>query len=129
MLWMTLDTPQPADLYLDIHHMEQNRSEGLCISATLGDGASEGEVLIQVGTREEVTFADMLPDSGLPELLARYGRVPLRDALLKLCQASFGQAGYRWDSPHRNSAQMSLFFHPAPVMSVRETEEKWQVAR
>jgi len=73
-----LDLP---GLYLDIHHVAR-KAKGLQVCALLGDGCDEGEVLLALGAETEVAFADMLPDSGLPELLRRHGREAVRQALL-----------------------------------------------
>lgn len=66
------------NLYLDIHRVEQRQEGDNCsyvISATLGDGRDEGEVLVEVGRGVDVTFLDAwLPGRSLPPFLDGAGR-------------------------------------------------------
>jgi len=58
-------------IYFDIHAVER-RGRGLLICGTLGDGCYEGEVLVEMGRSESITFADAwLGGAGFREFLAR----------------------------------------------------------
>lgn len=70
-------------IYLDVYSAER-QGRGLRISATIGDGCYEGEVLVEVGRSECVTFADAwLGGSGFTEFLSRCGADMLERALLE----------------------------------------------
>lgn len=91
MLMLTVGEKTGETVYLDIHHAEWRQSAGTshwAVSALLGDGCYEGEVLIEAGERVEVTFADeWLGRPQIGELFDRFGRETLlqaiRDALCK----------------------------------------------
>jgi hypothetical protein len=69
-------------VYLDIHSIEQSNG-GISISALVGDGCYEGEVLIECGQQSAVTYLDAwLGGEGLREFLQRCGQQWLKQQLL-----------------------------------------------
>ena len=69
-------------IYFDIYSAVR-QGRGMRISGTIGDGCYEGEVLVEVGRSESVTFADAwLGGSGFVEFLDRCGSDVLEQALL-----------------------------------------------
>jgi hypothetical protein len=85
MLVLTLGEQTGETVYLDIHHAEWRQRSGSprwAVSALLGDGWYEGEVLIEGGEQVEVTFADeWLGDMQIRELFSRVGRENLLSAI------------------------------------------------
>jgi len=70
-------------VYLDMHNIDRSQ-DGLRVSAMIGDGCYEGEVLIECGELNQVTFADAwLGGDGLAEFLQRCGQRWLETALLE----------------------------------------------
>ncbi|MDH3453886.1 MAG: hypothetical protein OEL80_01985 [Desulfuromonadales bacterium] len=70
-------------IYFDIYATVR-QGRGMRISGTVGDGCYEGEVLVEVGRSESVTFADAwLNGSGFVEFLDRCGADALEKALLE----------------------------------------------
>lgn len=133
MIWLALEQSDHNALYLDVHHIEQTPDgpqPRTLLSATLGDGCNEGEVLIELGLNEAVTFADMLPDSGLRPLLRAHGETALKEALLQACQPVAASEGRRIDRPCRNQAndpQLHLFSRTEP-QGVAEAGPIWSSA-
>jgi hypothetical protein len=86
MLVVTLGEQSGETVYLDIHHLEWRQESGKpqwAVSALLGDGWYEGEVLVEVGEKSEVTFADeWLGRPQIGDLFRRLGRERLREALV-----------------------------------------------
>ena len=77
----TTDSPGQA-IYLDIYAIEQSGGE-VRVSALVGDGCYEGEVLIECAARSNVTYADAwLGGEGLDEFLQRPGQSWLQRQLL-----------------------------------------------
>lgn len=69
-------------IYFDIHAAER-QGRGMRFSGTIGDGCYEGEVLVEIGRNDSVTFADAwLGGSGFSEFMARCGSDVLEMALL-----------------------------------------------
>lgn len=61
MIWLDITGKNGNAFYLDVHHMESRMmagERGLALSATVGDGGCETQVLIEAGEGVEVTFAD-----------------------------------------------------------------------
>lgn len=91
MLVLTLGEQSGETVYLDIHHAEWRQNTGAphwAVSALLGDGWYEGEVLIEAGERVDVTFADeWLGGSQIGDLFKRVGRETLLDAIRKALRA------------------------------------------
>jgi hypothetical protein len=70
-------------IYFDIHSAER-QGRGMRFSGTVGDGCYEGEVLVEIGRTESVTFADAwLGGSGFNEFVDRCGMTMLEEALLE----------------------------------------------
>jgi len=57
MIYVGTTQDNGSAIYFDIHSAERF-GRGVCISGTLGDGCYEGEVLVELGSTESVTFAD-----------------------------------------------------------------------
>lgn len=85
MLVLTLGEQTGETVYLDIHHAEWRQRTGKphwAVSALLGDGWYEGEVLIETGEQVQVTFADeWIGHSQIGELFTRVGRETLLTAI------------------------------------------------
>jgi len=70
-------------IYFDVYSAER-QGRGMRISGTIGDGCYEGEVLVEVGRSDCVTFADAwLGGTGFAEFLSRCGSDTLEQALLE----------------------------------------------
>ncbi len=89
-------------IYFDIYATER---QGRCvrISGTIGDGCYEGEVLVEIGHNDSVTFADAwLGGPGFSEFIDRCGSDVLQSALLEsVREMSLFQT--RRSQPHGNS--------------------------
>ena len=85
MLVLTLGEQTGETVYLDIHHAEWRQHTGAAhwaVSALLGDGWYEGEVLIESGEQVQVTFADeWIGHYQIGELFDRVGRENLLGAI------------------------------------------------
>lgn len=69
-------------IYFDIYSHE-SASCALNISGTIGDGFYEGEVLIELGKHESVTFADeWLGGQGFSEFLSRCDVSAVKQSLI-----------------------------------------------
>lgn len=85
--------------YIDVHAAERS-ADGLRISGTIGDGQYEGDVLVEFGRTEEVTFVDAwLGGSGYREFAARFDLDRLQKDLLASLRG-MGLLGFRQDAPH-----------------------------
>ena len=83
MIYIGTTEDNGSAIYFDIHSAEQ-QGRGIRFSGTVGDGSYEGEVLVEVGRSESVTFADAwLGGSGFSEFIDRCGTAMLEDALLE----------------------------------------------
>jgi len=70
-------------VYLDIHSIDRTR-EGTRVSAVIGDGCYEGEVLIECGQQPSITYVDAwLGGAGLNEFLQRCGHQWLQQQLVE----------------------------------------------
>lgn len=89
-------------IYFDIYAAVRQR-RGMRISGTIGDGCYEGEVLVEVGSSDSVTFADAwLGGAGFNEFMERCGSDLLTSALLESVRELPLPNGRRsW--PHGNS--------------------------
>jgi hypothetical protein len=89
-------------IYFDIHSAER-QGRGMRFSGTVGDGCYEGEVLVETGRSESVTFADAwLGGSGFWEFIDRCGITMLEESLLESVRdMSFFCS--RRSQPHANS--------------------------
>ncbi|ABA88469.1 hypothetical protein Pcar_1220 [Syntrophotalea carbinolica DSM 2380] len=87
MLVLSLGEQSGETVYLDIHHAEWCQRSGTprwALSALLGDGWYEGEVLIESGDQVQVTFADeWLGCSRIGEFFERVDRERLLAAIGK----------------------------------------------
>jgi hypothetical protein len=109
-------------IYLDIHSIEHLRC-GTRVSAVIGDGCYEGEVLIECGEQTAVTYADAwLGGDGLDDFLQRCGKHWLREQLVAsvtdrvalTCLPS-RQPGRKF-RPHQS---------PRPRAQIAETQPFW----
>jgi len=83
MIYIGTTEDNGSAIYFDIHSAER-QGRGIRFSGTVGDGSYEGEVLVEVGRSESVTFADAwLGGSGFSEFIDRCGTAMLEDALLE----------------------------------------------
>lgn len=89
-------------IYFDIYAAVR-QGRGMRISGTIGDGCYEGEVLVEVGRSDSVTFADAwLGGAGFAEFLERCGSDLLVNALLESVRELPLTHGRR-SQPHGNS--------------------------
>lgn len=83
MIYIATTENNGSAIYFDIHSAER-QGRGMRFSGTVGDGCYEGEVLVEIGRSESVTFADAwLGGSGFAEFLDRCASTRLEDALLE----------------------------------------------
>ena len=81
MVWLQATEENGNALYLDIQRVERRRG-AVAVTAVLGDGHGEAEVLVELGERVEVTFLDeWLPGRRLPEFIVRAGSAALAKAV------------------------------------------------
>ena len=86
MIYIGTAEADGSAIYFDIHAAER-QGRGLCFSGTVGDGCYEGEVLVEVGRNEEVTFVDAwLGGSGFSDFIARCGTEILKSSLLEVAR-------------------------------------------
>lgn len=84
MIVLCLDQEVAASPYFVIHHQEESISgtPTWVVSGILGDGWYEGEVAVEIGDRQGVTFADEWFDrAGLHAFFDRVGREQICTAL------------------------------------------------
>ena len=82
MIYVGTTTDSGSAIYFDIHAAER-LGRGVRISGTVGDGCYEGEVLVELGRTDSVTFADAwLNGFGYSEFIRRCDLDLLEDALL-----------------------------------------------
>ena len=82
MIYIGTTEDNGSAIYFDIHTAEQ-QGRGMRICGTLGDGCYEGEVLVEIGNSDCVTFADAwLGGSGFSEFMGRCSADVLKRALL-----------------------------------------------
>lgn len=82
MIYVGTTTDNGSAIYFDIHAAER-LGRGVRISGTIGDGSYEGEVLVEIGRTDSVTFADAwLGGFGYSEFANRCNLDLLEDALL-----------------------------------------------
>jgi hypothetical protein len=83
MIYIGTTEDNGSAIYFDIHSAER-QGRGMRFSGTVGDGCYEGEVLVEIGRIESVTFVDAwLGGSGFAEFFDRCGTTMLEDALLE----------------------------------------------
>lgn len=83
MIYIGTTENNGSAIYFDIHSAER-QGRGMRLSGTIGDGCYEGEVLVETGRSESVTFADAwLGGSGFAEFIDRCGMTMLEEALLE----------------------------------------------
>lgn len=71
MIYIGTTEDSGSAIYFDIHAAER-QGRGMRFSGTVGDGCYEGEVLVEIGRNESVTFADAwLGGTGFSEFMAR----------------------------------------------------------
>jgi len=112
MIVLHLEQEVAASPYFIVHHL-QRRSEGphgWVVSGTLGDGWYEGEVAVEIGSRQAVTFADdWFAPAVLAEFFQRVDREQLCSALYQALTAvsedpPTARAATRRQSPHWHGA-------------------------
>lgn len=103
MIYIGTTDSNGSAIYLDVHCAER-QGRGMRISGTVGDGCYEGEVLVEVGRNDSVTFADAwLGGSGFVEFIARCGSEILERALLEAVR-EMPLFHARRSRPHGNGA-------------------------
>ncbi len=83
MIYIGTTENNGSAIYFDIYATER-QGRSMCISGTIGDSCYEGEVLVEIGRNDSVTFADAwLGGSGFSEFIDRCGSDVLQSALLE----------------------------------------------
>jgi len=102
MVYIGTTENNSSAIYFDVHFAER-RGRGLSVSGTIGDGCYEGEVLVEIGSCDSVTFADAwLGGSGFAEFMSRCGAGVLERALLETVH-EMPFFHNRSERPHGNS--------------------------
>ncbi len=86
MIVLCLEQEVAASPYFVVHHQEESFSGSgtRIVSGTLGDGWYEGEVAVEIGDQQGVTFADEWFDrNGLQAFFDRVGRDQICTALFQ----------------------------------------------
>ena len=99
MIHLNLAVQDEMAVYLDVQGIEarhESAGEGFALTGTLGDGLYEGEVLLEIGEKVEVTFIDeWLGCAELNRFFRRVEREALDSALaeavaeMRFCIDSF----------------------------------------
>jgi hypothetical protein len=116
MIYIETTECDGSAIYFDIHAAEQ-AGRGLRVCGTVGDGQYEGEVLVEVGSSSEVTFADAwLGGAGLVDFLRRCGTETLESALIDVVR-NMTLSRVRHDAPHACDvrAGASMACEPGPL--------------
>jgi len=103
MIYVGTTRDDGGAIYFDIHSAER-LGKCLCISGTIGDGSYEGEVLIELGNKQSVTFADAwLRRDGYKEFVERCDLSLLASSLIDSVSemAIFHPARIQPHGPHR----------------------------
>lgn len=102
MIYIGTTESNGSAIYFDIYSAVR-KGRGLRISGTIGDGCYEGEVLVEVGRNDSVTFADAwLGGPGFSEFMERCNSDVLEKALLDSVREMPLLHGRR-SQPHGNS--------------------------
>jgi len=102
MIYIGTTEDNGSAIYFDIYATER-QGRGMRISGTIGDGCYEGDVLVEVGRNDSVTFADAwLNGSGFTEFIDRCGSDLLESALLESVR-DMPLRHVRRSQPHGNS--------------------------
>jgi len=82
MIYIGAETDGGCGIYLDVHTVARSH-HGQELTAVIGDGHYEGEVLIVLGHGVDVTFVDALwgDTVGLRNFLEQHGEEKIRDDL------------------------------------------------
>lgn len=117
MIYIATTQDNGSAIYFDIHAAERQGS-GMRFCGTLGDGSYEGEVLVEIGQNDCVTFADAwLGGYGFSEFMQRCSPDALRRALLdSVREMPFFQS--RASQPHSHAL-------PCVADSVAEDTPLW----
>ena len=117
MIYIGTTEDNGSAIYFDIYAAER-QGRGMRISGTIGDGCYEGEVLVEVGRNDSVTFADAwLGGSGFSEFIDRCGSDVLEGALLESVR-EMPLFQTRRSQPHGNSMTYAC--------TVAESSSMWQ---
>lgn len=118
MIYIGTTDNNGSAIYFDIHSAVK-RNGGISVSGTIGDGSYEGEVLVEIGRNETVTFADAwLGGDGFRDFLARCDVAGIEKTLLESLREMPLLRARRY-RPHSHGA-----VQPASV--VMEPRAVWQ---
>lgn len=102
MIYIGTTESNGSAIYFDIYATER-QGRNMRISGTIGDSCYEGEVLVEIGRNDSVTFADAwLGGSGFSEFIDRCGSDVLESALLESVR-EMPLFQTRRSQPHGNS--------------------------
>ena len=106
MIYIGTTENSGSAIYFDIYSTVR-QGRGMRISGTIGDGCYEGEVLVEVGHNDSVTFADAwLGGTGFTEFINRCDSDVLKKALLESIR-ELQLFRTRRSQPHGNSLACS----------------------
>lgn len=114
MIYIGTTANNGSAIYFDVYSAER-QGRGMRISGTIGDGCYEGEVLVEVGRCDSVTFADAwLGGCGFSEFISRCGSEMLEQALLETVR-EMPLFHDRPSKPHGNGKAAAATAESAPV--------------
>ena len=106
MIYIGTTESNGSAIYFDIYATVR-QGRGMRISGTIGDGFYEGEVLVEVGRNDSVTFADAwLGGAGFTEFIDRCNSDVLKKALLESVR-EIPFLHVRCSQPHGNTLDCS----------------------
>lgn len=125
MIVLHLEQEVAASPYFIVHHL-QRRSEGArgwVVSGTLGDGWYEGEVAVEIGPRQAVTFAD---DWFAPAVLAEFFQRVDREQLCSALYQALATVSEDLPTTQATASRQSPYWHVASEHGlIASGEPRW----
>jgi hypothetical protein len=114
MVYIGTTSDNGSAIYFDMHSAER-QGRGVRISGTIGDGCYEGEVLVEIGVVDSVTFADAwLGGTGYSEFLDRCDATILKSTLIETVRET-PLFHARRSQPHGNGRAFTESFVSEPL--------------
>lgn len=90
MVWLQETTTAGHGLYFEIRSLEKQMKHGIpvaIVTATLGDGSYEGDVLVEFGVSTDVCFVDhWLDPDALKTFFEQIDHQRLQDEIVAVCE-------------------------------------------